>query len=90
MEENTPYLQITEVVLIRCNLDNNSDLQNSRVLYTFAHNKSFGESLDISAENFIFLKTFDSRFSQIEVWFADQKSDPLEKDDKINILLVIN
>ena len=63
MEENTPYLQITEVVLIRCNLDNNSDLQNSRVLYTFAHNKSFGESLDISAENFIFLKTFDSRFS---------------------------
>ena len=42
MEENTPYLQITEVVLIRCNLDNNSDLQNSRVLYTFAHNKSFG------------------------------------------------
>ena len=63
MEENTPYLQITEVVLIRCNLDNNSDLQNSRVLYTFAHNKSFCESLDISAENFIFLKTFDSRFS---------------------------
>ena len=63
MEENTPYLQITEVVLIRCNLDNNSDLQNCRVLYTFAHNKSFGESLDISAENFIFLKTFDSRFS---------------------------
>ena len=63
MEENTPYLQITEVVLIRCNLDNNSHLQNSRVLYTFAHNKSFGESLDISAENFIFLKTFDSRFS---------------------------
>ena len=63
MEENTPYLQITDVVLIRCNLDNNSDLQNSRVLYTFAHNKSFGESLDISAENFIFLKTFDSRFS---------------------------
>ena len=63
MEENTPYLQITEVVLIRCNLDNNSDLQNSRVLYKFAHNKSFGESLDISAENFIFLKTFDSRFS---------------------------
>ena len=63
MEENTPYLQITEVVLIRCNLDNNSDLQNSRVLYTCAHNKSFGESLDISAENFIFLKTFDSRFS---------------------------
>ena len=63
MEENTPYLKITEVVLIRCNLDNNSYLQNSTVLYTFVHNKSFGESLDISAEKFIFLKTFDSRFS---------------------------
>ena len=63
MEENTPYLKITEVILTRCNLDNNSYLQNSTVLYTFVHNKAFGESLDISAEKFIFLKTCDSRFS---------------------------
>ena len=69
--ENVPQLEITEVVLIHCILVNNSYLQNSRVLYTFAPSKSFGQLLDISPENFIFLKTFDSEFSYIEVWFTD-------------------
>ena len=36
------------------------------------------------------LKTFDSVFSYIEVWFTDQNSKPLEIEDKININLVIN
>ena len=83
--ENVPYLEITEVVLIHCNVVNNSYQQNSRVLYTFAPNKLFGQLLDISSENFIFLKTFDSEFSYIEVWFTDQNSNPLEAEDKINI-----
>ena len=33
--ENVPYLEITEVVLIHCNVVNNNNKQNSRVLYTF-------------------------------------------------------
>ena len=53
-DENVPYLEITEVVLIHCNVVNNSYQQNSRVLYTFVPNKSFGQLLDISPENFIF------------------------------------
>ena len=89
-DEHVPYLEITEVVLIHCNVVNNSYQQNSRVLYTFVPNKSFGQLLDISPENFIFLKTFDSEFSYIEVWFTDQNSNPLEIEDKINITLVIN
>ena len=60
--ENLPYLEITEVVLIHCNVDNNSYQQNSRVLYTFVSNKLFHQLLDISPKNFIFLKTFDSEF----------------------------
>ena len=40
--ENVPSLEITEVVLIHCNVVNNSYQQNSRVLYTFVPNKSFG------------------------------------------------
>ena len=88
--EHVPYLEITEVVLIHCNVVNNSYQQNSRVLYTFVPNKSFGQLLDISPENFIYLKTFDSEFSYIEVWFTDQNSNPLEIEDKINITLVIN
>ena len=84
-----PYLEITEVVLIHCNVVNNSDQQNWRVLYTFIPNKSFGQLLDISLNNFIFLKTFDSEFSYIEVWFTDQNSNPLEMENKINITLVL-
>ena len=60
--ENAPYLEIREVVLIHCNVVSNSYLQNSRVLHSFVPNKSIGQLLDISPENFIFLKTFDSEF----------------------------
>ena len=44
----------------------------------------------MSPKNFIFLKTFDSELSYIEVWFTDQSPNPLEIEDKINITLVIN
>ena len=88
--ENVSYLEITEVVLIHCNVVNNSYQQKSRVLYTFVPNKSFGQLLDISSENFIFLKTFDSEFLHIDVQFTDQNSNPLEIEDNINITLVIN
>ena len=83
--ENVLCLENTEVVLTHCNNINNSCQQNSRVLYTFVPNKYFGQLLDISPESFIFLKTFDSEFSYLEVWFTDQNSNPLETEDKINI-----
>ena len=40
--ENMPHLEVTEVVLIHFNIVNNDYQQDSRVLYTFAPNKSFG------------------------------------------------
>ena len=79
---NVPNLEITEVVSIHCNIVNNSYQQNSRVLYIFVPNKSFGQLLDISIKNFIFLKTFNSIFSYIEVCFTDQSSNPLEMKTK--------
>ena len=88
--ENVPYLEMIEVGLIHCSVADNSYPQNSRALFTFIPNKSFGQLLDISAKNFIFSKTFDSEFSYIEVWFTDQSSNPLEIEDKIKITLVIN
>ena len=88
--ENVPYLEITEVILIHCNVLNNSYQQNSRVLCTFVPNKLFGQLLDISPQNFMFLIAFDSEFSYIEVWFIDQNSNSLEIEDKVNITLVIN
>ena len=59
-------------------------------MYTFVPNKSFGQLLDISPENLIFLKTFDSEFLCIGLLFTDQNSNPLEIVDKINITLFIN
>ena len=88
--ENAPHLEITELVLVHCNIVNNDYQQDSRVLYTFVPNKLFGQLLDISPKNSIFLKTFNSEFSCIEVWFTDQNSKLLEVEDKINITLVIN
>ena len=83
--ENVPQLEITEVVLIHCNIAKNDYQQDSRVLYTFVPNTSFGELLNISPKKFIFLKTFNSEFSYIEVSFTNQNSKPLKIEDKINI-----
>ena len=69
---------------------NNYYQQDSRILYVFVPNKSLGQLLDISLKNFIFLKTFDSEFLYIEVWFTDQNPKSLEIEDKVNITLVIN
>ena len=88
--ENAPHSDITKVVLVHCNIVNTNYQHDSRVLYTFVLNKSFGQLLDVSLKNFIFLKTFNSEFSYIEVWFTDQNSKPLVIEDKINITLVIN
>ena len=46
--KNVPRLQITEVLLIHCNIVNNNYHQDSRALYKFLPNKSFGQLLDIS------------------------------------------
>ena len=87
--KNVPHLEITEVVLIS-NIVNNDYQQDSRVLYTFGPNKLFGKLLYISPKKLIFLKTFDSEFSFIEVWLTEQNSKPLDVEDKISITLVIN
>ena len=76
------YLEISEVVLVHGNIVNNNYQQNWSVpsfLYYIFHPKML-----------YFLKTFDSEFSYIEVWFTDQNSKPLDVQDRININLDIN
>ena len=87
--ENVPCLEITEVVLVHCNMVNDDYQQDSRVLYTFVPNKSFGSLLDISPSNHIFLKTFKSEYDEIIVWFTDQNSKPLKIEDRVNLTMVI-
>ena len=87
--ENVPHLEIVGLVLVHCNLVNNDYQQDSRILFNFVPNKAFGSLLDISPTNYAILKTFNSEFQEIKIWFTDQKSMPLEIEDKINITLII-
>ena len=87
--ENVPHLESTKVVLVHCNVISNDYRQDSRVLYTFVPNKPFGTLLEISSTNFIPLKTFNSEFQTIEVWFTDQNRQPLEIAGRINLTLII-
>ena len=65
--DNVPHLEITEVLLVHSNFVDNDYQQDSRVLYTFVPNKSFGNLLEISPTKFIFLKKCNSKCSDIEV-----------------------
>ena len=49
--EDAPHLEITEVILVHCNVVNKNYQQDSRVVYTFVPNKSLGSLLEISPTN---------------------------------------
>ena len=87
--ENVPNLEVVEVVLVHCNLVDNDYQQELRILYSFVPNKTFGSLLEISPRNHAFLKTFNSEFREIKLWFTNQKSRPLEVEDKIDVTLII-
>ena len=59
------------------------------MLYTFVPNKLFGSLLEISPTNHIFLKTFNSEYDEIIVWFTDQNSQELVIEDRINLTMVV-
>ena len=45
--------------------------------------------MEISPTNHIFLKTFNSEYDKIKVWFSNQNSQPLEMEDRIILTMVI-
>ena len=73
--ENVPHLEIAEIVY--WNTVDNDYQHDSRVLYSFVPNKSFGQLLD------------NSGFPHIKVWFAVQNSKLLQIEHKISITLKI-
>ena len=85
--ENVPRLENVEVVLVHCNLVNN---RYPRVLFTFVPTKRYGQLISISPNSLVFLKTMNTEFSEIEVWFTDQNNNALEIEDNVNIFLIIN
>ena len=88
--ENVPKLENVDIVLVHCNLVNNSYQQHSTVLFTFVATKQYGQLISISPHSLVFLKTMNIDFSEIEIWFTDQNNNALEIEDNVNISLIIN
>ena len=71
-----------------CNLVNSGYQQVSKVLITFEPNKQFGQLITILPHSLTMLKTTNSEFSSIQVWFTYQNKS-LEIEDIIIITLII-
>ena len=87
--ELVPKLESVDLVLVHCNVVNNSYQQASKVLFTFVPNKKYGQLITVSPETLIMLKTVNTEFSLIEIWFTDQDNRPLEIEDSVNISLIV-
>ena len=64
--ENVPHPEIMEVVLVHCDIVNNDNQEDSRILYTFFQNKPFGSLLEIPPTNHVFLKRFNSNIAKLK------------------------
>ena len=84
-----PKLESADLVLVHCNLVNNSYQQASKVLFTFVPNKKYGQLITVSPNSLIMLKMINTEFSFTEIWFTDQDNRPLEIEDSANISLII-
>ena len=87
--ELVPKLESVDLVLVHCNVVNNSYQQASKVLFTFVPNKKYGQLITVSPHSLIMLKTVNTEFSFIEIWFTDQNNTPLEIEDSVNISLIV-
>ena len=55
--ENVQKLESVEAVLVHSNLVNNNYQQASKLLFTFAPNKQFGQLINISPHSLVMLNT---------------------------------
>ena len=81
--------QKCDVALIHYNVVTHAHQQKSRVLYSFVPDVQFGQLINVKLESLIYLKTKSAEFSFIKVWFTNQKKEPLEIDDNVNITHIV-
>ena len=87
--ELVPKLESVDLVLVHCNVVNNNYQQAFKVLFTFVPNKKYGQLITVSPETLMMLKTVNTEFLFIEIWFTDQDNRPLEIEDTVNISLIV-
>ena len=87
--ENVPKLEIVDVILMHCNVVSNNYQQALQILFTFVPDNQFEQLITIVSQTLTMLKTTNSEFLFIEVWFTDQNNRLLEIEDNVNITLII-
>ena len=87
--ENVSSFEVTEVVLVQCNLVDNQYQQKSELLYIFMPNKSYSCLFNVEPSNLVFLKTYNTEFDEIIITFTDQNGRPLEIEDNVSLTLLI-
>ena len=87
--KNVPQLDQVEYVLLHCNIVQNDFLQNSKLLYEFVPDKTFGQLISVKPPSFIQCKTSDSIFDYTEIWFTDPNNKSLQIEDKVSVTLII-
>ena len=87
--DNVTGLEQVDSVLIDYNVVHNGYLQNSKLLYSFVSDKSFGQLFVIEPKALIQSKTTDSVFDYIEIWITDQNNNYLQIEDGVNVALII-
>ena len=87
--ENVPKLEIVRNVLVFCNLVQNVYLQDSKLLFSFVHNSTFGCLLSITPQVLKYCDTVDSIVDYIKISFTDQNGRPFQIDDDITVSIII-
>ena len=78
-------LESVEVALVPCHLINNNYEQASKVLFTFVPHKQLEQVNTIPRHSFTMLKTTNTEFSSIQVWFNYQNSKQLEIEGNVSM-----
>ena len=85
--EDVPKLESVEVVLVHCNLINNSYQQASKVLFTFVPNKQFGQLITISPHLLIMLKTTNAKSQRVKKKKMKNKKSTYYQKKDIKLLM---
>ena len=88
--DTVPEIEQVHPVLVHCNVVQNNYQEDSKLLYTFVPDKQFGQLLVIEPKALLDLKTIDSVFTYIEIWFTDQSNRSLKIEENVNITLIIS
>ena len=83
------YLEITEVILVHCNIVNNNYQKCTSLLYRFASGNSFSNLLEITISIFKQFLFFQRHLIQsFRMWFTDQNSQQLEIEHKMTLIYI--